>query len=161
MLPKIAQISRPEPNAERRSASRRVITFGFDARETRGSSRILILDLSRNGMLVQTAADLAVGDQIQIEIPEAGLVDAQIIRRADDRFGAMFDMPITQGAVSAVLLASPAEPGPLDQEDVSDASSPRFEFDPVLDRIAVAILAITALVVVLFVYALSFLPVSG
>ena len=161
MLPKLAHISAPEPVTDRRAAARRVVTFGFDAAEPDGTTRLLILNLSRTGLLLQTSAELTVGESIQIEVPEAGLVDARIVRRSEDRFGAMFDAPIPQAAVSAVLLASPAQPDPLDQAEVDAAHRAYPEYRPVPEALLWTVLTVTSLVAFLFVYALSFLPIIG
>lgn len=161
MLPKVAQISSPAVSADRRSAERRVITFGFDAYDAQSNSRIVILNLSRTGMLLQTSADLQVGEKFQVEIPESGLVEAKIMRRNDDQFGAMFDSPISQAALSAVLLASPAGPPSLDQEEIESARRSYPAYDPVPGWLIWSVLALTTLVTVLFVYAMSFLPVVG
>lgn len=161
MLPKAAYISSAEPSAERRGAVRRVVTTGLKVAEARGNKRLLILNLSRTGLLLQTSAELEVGETIQIEVPEAGQVEAKIVRRNGDQFGAMFDNPISMAAISAVLLAAPARPGPLAREEISAAHRSHPRYDPVPDWLPLAILALTAFVAVFFVYALSFLPVTG
>lgn len=161
MLPQVAQISSPASFFERRSNQRRVITLGFDAKETLRTTRILILNLSTTGLLLQTSADLKVGDQLEIEIPQAGLVNAKIIRRTDDHFGAVFDAPITPAAVSAVLLASPARPIPLNQEDIGEAYPAYPKYDTVPGWLFWSVVTLTTLVTGLFAYALGFLPVTG
>lgn len=161
MLPKIAQISSPGVSAERRSADRRVITFGFDTYDTQSEARIVILNLSRTGLLLQTAAQLEVGERLQIEIPQAGMVDAKIVRRSGDQFAAMFDSPITQAALSAVLLASPATPPSLDQEEVRAVRRSYPSYDPVPEWLMWSVLTVTIFVTILFLYALAFLPVVG
>ena len=161
MLPKVAQISSPVASADRRSAERRVITFGFDTGGARSDARIVILNLSRTGLLMQTAAQLEVGETFQIEIPEAGLVDAKIMRRNGDQFGAMFDNPISQAALSAVLLASPATRPASDQEDTQGVRHNYPTYDPMPEWLLWSVLIATTLATVLFVYALAFLPIAG
>lgn len=161
MLPKIAQISSPASSPERRSTQRRIITFGFDTNDAQRDRRILILNLSRTGLLLQTSAELEVGEDFQIVIPEAGPVNAKIMRRTGDQFGAMFESPITQAAVSAVLLASPAGPAPLEQEEIKAAIRAHPEYVPVPEWLLWSVLVTTSLVAALFVFAVSFLPVTG
>ncbi|MGD9664029.1 MAG: PilZ domain-containing protein [Novosphingobium sp.] len=161
MLLKTATISTPKPATDRRKAPRRVITFGFDIVEAGSNQRILILDLSRTGLRLQTAANLAVGETIEVEIPEAGLVEARIMWRADDEFGAMFASPISQAAVSAVLLASPAHAADQDKEEIKAASGPRLQPGPAPDWLMWTVLTFSALVVALFIYAIGFLPISA
>ncbi|WP_427965390.1 PilZ domain-containing protein [Altererythrobacter sp.] len=161
MLPKAAYISPVEPSAERRGAVRRVVTLGLDVAETRGNTRVLILNLSRTGLLLQTSAELEVGETIQIDVPEAGQVEAKIVRQNGDQFGAMFDNPIKQAAISAVLLAAPARPEPLAREEIAAAHRSHPSYEPVPDWLPLAILAVTACATAFFVYALSFLPITG
>lgn len=160
MLPKVAQISSPASFFERRSTQRRIITLGFDTNETLRTTRILILNLSTTGLLLQTSADLKVGEQLEIEMPQAGLVNAKITRRTDDHFGAVFDAPITQVAVSAVLLASPARPIPLARENIGEAYPACPKYDTVPGWLFWSVVTITSLVTGLFVYALGFLSVT-
>ena len=88
-------------------------------------------------------------------------MNAKITRRTDDHFGAIFDAPITQAAVSAVLLASPAKPIPLDQEDIGEAYPAYSKYDTVPGWLFWSVVTITSLATGLFVYALGFLPVTG
>ena len=161
MLPKIAQISSPSDSAERRGAERRVISFGFNAYDSQSNARIVSLNLSRTGMLLQTVAQLEVGEKVQIDSPEAGLVEAKIMRRNGDQFGAMFDSPITQAALSAVLLASPATPPSLDEEEIKTVRRSYPGYDPVPEWLMWSVLTVTTLVTMLFLYALAFLPIIG
>lgn len=169
MLPKVAHISDPMPATDLRGAPRRVVKFGFELAGTGGASRILVLNLSRTGMLLQTSADLAIGEGLALEIPEAGLIEAQIVRKSDDQFGAVFLKPISQAAVSAVLLAAPVRPAPVRPAAVDEAPAlvpapgPRRanEFNSVSEWLLWGVLAATALVAAAFVYALSFLLVTG
>lgn len=161
MLPKIAHISPLASPNDMRSAERRVITFGFSINETGRNTRILVLNLSRSGMLLQTSADLDIGEKIQVEIPEAGPVNARIVRRTGNQFGAMFDNPITKAALSAVLLASPAGPPPLDREEIRAAHRAYPSHEPVPEWLLWSVLTITSLAVALFVYSLTFLPIVG
>lgn len=160
MLPKVAHISDPMPATELRGAPRRVVKFGFEFAGPSSASRILILNLSRTGMLLQTSADIAIDEDIALEIPEAGLIEAKIVRKNDDQFGAVFLKPISQAAVSAVLLAAPASPAEV---NAAPAPGPRrtHEFNPVSEWLLWGILAVTALAATAFVYALSFLLVTG
>ncbi|MCP5379304.1 MAG: PilZ domain-containing protein [Novosphingobium sp.] len=161
MFPKIAQISSPVPSAERRGAERRIITFGFDTEDTQNRNRILILNLSRTGLLLQTSAELQVGEEIQIAIPEAGAVNAKVVRQDGDQFGAMFELPITKAAVSAVLLVSPAIPATLDEAEIDAARRSSPTYDPVPEWLLWTVLLTTTAFVLAFVYALAFLPTTS
>lgn len=161
MLPRVAHISPPALPSERRGTQRRIVTFGFDTLDTQNNIRILLLNLSRTGLLLQTTAKLEPGEIIELEIPEAGLVNAKIMRRTGDQYGAMFDTPISQAAVSAVLLAAPASATPPTPEDIGASRRAYSDYTPVPEWLLWSVLVITSLVAVLFVYGLSFLSIAA
>ena len=160
MLPKVAHISDPMPATDLRGAPRRVVRFGLEVTRASGASRILILNLSRSGLLFQTSAALAIGDELAFEIPEAGLVEARIVRRDNDRFGARFTAPISQAAVSAVLLAAPARSESIEEKIAVDIRS-TSEFNPVPDWLVLTILGVTTLAAAAFAYALLALRLAA
>lgn len=163
MLPQTAFISAPLDPADRRGAARRVIRIGLDIAETPGSQPLMIIDLSRTGMLLRTDADLRVGEKIRVQLPEAGTVHAEIVRRSGNELGAKFNVPIRKSAVSAVVLASPIDATPSarkqsrpDKRSLHDADPP-----PVSDLLLNAVLISTALIAGCIVFAIGFLPVVG
>ena len=160
MLPKLAQISNSAEPSERRRAERRVISFGFDAGRSQSSARILILDISRTGALLQTSADLGVGEIIDFDIPEAGLVKAVIVRRTADNFGVEFMTPVSSAVVSAVLLASPAKPPILDEFELEAARRSVPTYDPVPEWLMWTVMLACCGAIALFIFALGFLPVT-
>jgi hypothetical protein len=127
MLPKIATLSHSSLSLENRGSKRRSIEVGFEARERADKSRVLILDLSKTGMRIQTSARFEIGESIGLDIPEAGPVSATIVREIhndfEGEFGAEFDEPITEAAVSAVLLAAPPYAPFIAEEITSGAIS--------------------------------------
>lgn len=118
MLPKVATLSLPGMSSDRRRADRRTCTLSFLAAEGADTVPVLVLDLSQTGMRLWSEAILEVGDRLDVAIPEIGQVSARIVRRKAVRgqyqYGAEFHAPITQGAISAALLAAPilADPSP-------------------------------------------------
>lgn len=120
MLPKIATLTDAGLPFYTRRARRRSIKLGFDAIVRQGKNRVLILDLSRTGMRIQASAMLEVGGSLELVLPEAGPVSFSIARAVPgafgNEFGCEFDEPITEGAVSAVLLAAPAFTPPIPSE---------------------------------------------
>ena len=118
MLPKVATLSLPAAPPDRRGADRRTCTLSFVAAEGAETVPVLVLDLSRTGMRLWSAAVLERGDRLDVVIPEVGQLSARIVRRkavqGQYQYGAEFDTPITQGAISAALLAAPvlADPAP-------------------------------------------------
>jgi len=168
VLPQIASLSDHALSPEKRGEKRRAIKFGFDAAARQGAKRVLLLDLSRSGMRIQTSAHLEVGETLQVDIPEAGLVAARIVRSAPGEtppvYGAEFDEPINQASVSAVILASPAEaPSAAGQRQESWPAVSDFDANqpvPVSDWFLLAMAAISIVILGAFVFALGFLPIS-
>ncbi|OYX66641.1 MAG: hypothetical protein B7Y88_02025 [Sphingomonadales bacterium 32-64-17] len=114
MLPRVAALSLPAPFVDRRHANRRTFTLSFDAGQQLGTTAVSILDLSQTGMRIRSTANLEVGEYLEVELPEAGTVSAIVVRSArmgsENEYGTEFLQPISQGAVSAALLAAPAVP---------------------------------------------------
>lgn len=161
MLPKAAQISSRVPSTDRRSAKRRVITIGFDVGETQGKGRLVLLNLSQTGMLFQTSAELAVGEEVGIVIPEAGEVTAMFLRRTGDQYGAIFHSPIPHSAVSAVLLAAPYEEVDFEVNALDVVMKGQQRVNTNLGWFQWGILLLATLVALGFIYSLLFLPIVG
>lgn len=169
MLPKIATLSHSNFSLENRGSKRRSIEVGFETRERADKSRVLILDLSKTGMRIQTSARFEIGESIGLYIPEAGPVSATIVREIhndfEGEFGAEFDEPITEAAVSAVLLAAPpiAPSMPEEEKDqwLNEAKAKYPEFNPVSDLLFFIMFILTTLVSGGFIYAIGFLSISG
>jgi hypothetical protein len=167
MLPKIATLSYSNFSLENRSSKRRSIEVGFEARERADKSRVLILDLSRTGMRIQTSARFEIGESVGLHIPEAGPVSATIVREIrndfEGEFGAEFDEPITEAAVSAVLLAAPPFASPIAEEEkdqwLREAKAKYPEFNPVSDLWFFTIFSLIILVTGCFIYAIGFLSI--
>lgn len=123
MLPKVAALSQPALSLDRRDANRRTFKLSFDAADEPGMTPVVILDLSRTGMRIRSTAGLEIGAYLEVALPEAGTVSAKIVRKVreefEDEYGAEFEEPITEGAVSAALLAAPAAPPPVAEDDAS------------------------------------------
>lgn len=161
MLPQIAHISVPEREGERRGAARRVVKFGFSPSPVADGTRVIILDLSETGMRFQTIADLAIGELIRTEVPEAGPVDARIVWRENDLYGAAFSAPISRGAVSAVLLASPAHVEPVLADECVRSSELRRPVPLISGWLLWPVLIVFLAAVLIFVFALLVLRVSA
>jgi PilZ domain-containing protein len=104
----VARLERVE-SRNRRSSPRRQLSLGAMLPETGDDA--VIHDLSTTGILIETGADLATFEQLQLDLPEAGPVVATVIWNSGHYFGCEFHQPIPQAAISAALLRSPfAEP---------------------------------------------------
>jgi hypothetical protein len=109
--------------AERRASGRRKLLL-----ETQSSGALerpaqaVIHDLSPEGFLMESTAELAVGDQLEVALPEAGTVEATAVWKSGRYCGCRFTKPISTAAVSAAVLRShPSAPQETPAESLSEA----------------------------------------
>lgn len=100
----LARLERVD-SRNRRSSPRRQLSLGAVLPET--GDEAVIHDLSTTGILIETEADLATFEQLQLDLMEAGPVIATVIWNSGHYFGCEFHQPIPQAAISAALLRSP------------------------------------------------------
>jgi len=151
--------------ADRRRQGRRTLRLGVPTYLDRLASRAIIHNLSETGLMVQTNAELTIGDYFEVELPEVGQVGARVVWSLEDRYGCAFEQPVPKAAVSASLLRSPAQGIPeqeLFERGVElPAESPRKAPEPAgLLATEFSLLMLLA-VVTMFVFALTALPISG
>jgi PilZ domain len=127
----LARLERLETR-KRRSAPRRQLSLGAVLPQT--GDEAVIHDLSTTGILIETKADLATFEQLQLELPEAGQVAATVMWNSGQYFGCEFHKAIPEAAISAALLQSPAaQPTPaadltLVEDEEADVADDRFAF---------------------------------
>ena len=98
------------PAADRRGWTRRSLSLVSSLQGT--GTEVTIHDVSSTGLLMETAAELAVLDDLEIELPEAGFTAAVVVWSSGRFYGCQFKDRISQAAISAALLRSPAsQPG--------------------------------------------------
>jgi hypothetical protein len=100
----VAHLERVE-SRNRRSSPRRQLSLGAVLPGT--GDEAVIHDLSTTGILIETKADLATFEQLQLELPEAGTVVATVVWNSGHYFGCEFHKPISRAAISAALLRNP------------------------------------------------------
>ena len=89
---------------------------------------VFIHDLSLSGLLIETWANLAVGTQIEVDLPEAGKTIARVAWSTGHYFGCQFNSPIPTAALSAAILKNPiAAPRPALQAAPARAMMPISE----------------------------------
>jgi len=112
---------------------------------------VLIHDLSRTGLLIETSANLAVGADLEIDLPQTGVRQARVVWNGGHYFGCQFHEAISKGGLSAAILKSPeAHPS----EPVYGDTWVEEEKYPLRTRAAIIIglaLASWAIVLTLFV----------
>lgn len=88
-----------------RSSTRRALrleTSGFIAGSP--DANVTIHNISSDGLLIETALDLGEGDELAIELPEAGAVSASVVWRSERLFGCAFDEALSPAALAAAQL---------------------------------------------------------
>lgn len=163
MALQLAQITIEPGTGERRYASRRTLSLGTLASTDPASWRVVIHDLSETGLRIQTSMSLAVGDEIEVALPEAETVTARVVWSEDTTYGCEFLTPITKGAVSASLLLSPGKSilpdPPVTNAEILERLEERRQHQT-SDAAAMISMFALLVVVALFIYALLDLPFS-
>lgn len=94
---------------DRRSSVRHVLKLTTAASMAPGTDAgALIHDISAEGFLVQTTADLSTGTQFTVELPEADETVATVIWKRGEYFGCEFAEPLRKAVLSAVMLKNPS-----------------------------------------------------
>lgn len=106
----VADFTDDRESADRRGHVRRTLRIESVLKGARDPSKVAVLNLSEAGMMLHTAEDLAVGETIAIELPEAGIVEARVVWKRVSLLGCEFTVPVTRGAISAALLKADPEP---------------------------------------------------
>lgn len=158
----LAQLSQ-DASEERRRSGRRMLRLGAAVGAGLPSWRAVILNLSETGLMLHTAGPLAVNDMFEVELPEVGLIEAQVVWANGTDYGCQFVNPISKAAVSAALLKSPFDEDAAKQlERGTDEVRAEWERPPSrLVEIALNLSLLTLLIVIsLFVFAFLELPFS-
>jgi hypothetical protein len=94
----------PAPDARR--APRHRLRLETAASASGSTTQVVMLDLSETGMMISTQAGLAVDEILQVELPEAGMVEARVAWKRMSLYGCLFLAPVARAAISAVRLKS-------------------------------------------------------
>lgn len=112
-----AHIDMPASGTNQRSAQRRALRLeasGFAPGG--GGANVVIHNISAAGLLLETGLDLSQGEQLSLELPEAGTVTALIVWRSDRLYGCAFEQALRPAALAAAqlqgLAADPRQPAP-------------------------------------------------
>lgn len=98
------------PHADERGMPRRSLRLDVQgASLARGELRATIYNMSATGILIQTDEDLAIGEIIDIALPDAKPVSAQVMWLDKGHFGCAFRSAVSAATISAVLLRAPFE----------------------------------------------------
>jgi hypothetical protein len=101
-----------------------------------GDLPVVIRDISPGGLLIESrAAELAVEDLIDAELPGSGPVRAKVVWRSGPFFGCQFSQPLAAAVVSAALLKGEpqAAPDTTNAPDEAHALRARLGIEPELN----------------------------
>jgi hypothetical protein len=107
-MPMLAHFEELPQQSERRRTARRALRLGLGA----GAEEVTILDLSLTGALLETSVPMLVGANFEVDLPQAGRIEATVIWNSGEYYGCQFALPIAPSVLSAAQLQSaPADPG--------------------------------------------------
>lgn len=102
-----AIVEQPADSDDQRGAARWRLRLEVPGSFDNQSERVVIHDISTDGMLVETRSRLEIGQAIAISLPEAEGVTARVVWQNEPLFGCRFDQPLPQAALSAARLLNP------------------------------------------------------
>lgn len=92
---------------DRRRAGRRTIRLEAPASSASAEAGVVIQNISRTGLLMETATPFAVGEVFMVALPEIGPTAARVKWQKGKSYGCEFLAPVTGSAISAALLRNP------------------------------------------------------
>jgi len=95
-----------QPLNDRRRTARRSLQLGVGS----SGEPVTIHDLSLTGALIETSAPMLVGAMFEIDLPQAGRVDATVVWNSGEYYGCQFELPIAPSVLSAALLQAAPRP---------------------------------------------------
>lgn len=88
-----------------RAATRRALRLEASGLAPDGEeANVTIHNISAAGLLIETALDLAAGEQLALDLPEAGVVTAAVVWHSERLYGCAFEQTLGQAALAAVQL---------------------------------------------------------
>ncbi len=100
-----AHLEQPAAGNSQRAATRRALRLEASGLAPDGAeANVTIHNVSTAGLLIETALDLAVGEQLALDLPEAGVVTAAVVWRSERLYGCAFEQALSAAALAAVQL---------------------------------------------------------
>lgn len=157
----LAHIAAPVEPTDRRRTQRRILRLDVAARSATAESAVIIRNLSRTGLLIETDAVFSLGETFQLVLPELGAAPARVVRSDGRLFGCEFLTPVPASAISAALLRAPHEEEGDDIPEAARSSDGLYSQRPPSAILFTALTALFAAVILLFVVALVSLNFSS
>jgi hypothetical protein len=105
-MPMVAYFEERSPARDRRRSLRRALRLGAGA----GGEEVTLHDLSLTGALLETSVPMLVGATFEVELPQAGTIEASVMWNSGEFYGCQFALPISPAVLSAALLQADAHP---------------------------------------------------
>jgi len=107
-MPFPAHIEPANPAADERGEPRIRLNLDTVGVAANGDvTAVMIHDMSRTGLLIETGSPLTLGQSIWVALPEAGEVAATIVWNSGRLFGCRFDAALSEASLSAARLKNP------------------------------------------------------
>ncbi len=153
----LAHIAEPVEATDRRRMPRRTLRLDVAARSATSEAAVVIRNLSRTGLLIETDAPFALGETFLLVLPELGAAPARVVRENGRLFGCEFLAPVPASAISAALLKTPHGDGAADDGDASAAgdSGELYSRRPSSAFLFTALTALFTAVILIFIVALA------
>lgn len=137
-----------------RLVPRRKLSLSTEARPSRdGAVQAIIRDMSETGLLIEADLRLDIGDRLELELPERGPVEAQVMWSSGRHFGCQFATPLARAAVSAAVLRSSPRSSDKRPHNPTGIRVPSAEFAPAAKVAIIGLASLVSWTVVLAVTA--------
>lgn len=99
-------------------------------------ANVTIHNISAAGLLIETPLNLDRGEELAIDLPEAGIVNATIMWRSEKLYGCAFEQALSPAALAAAQLQGLAPDAPAISSFTRPASAPLSEsLGPQINRL--------------------------
>jgi transcriptional regulator with XRE-family HTH domain len=100
-----AHLDQPDRDDGQRAAPRRALRLQASGTLPDGrEANVTIHNISAAGLLLETAIELARGERLTLDLPQAGAVEAAVVWRSEGLHGCAFAAPLGAGALAAAQL---------------------------------------------------------
>ena len=104
-----AHLGSPAAIDGQRTAPRRALRLEASGLAPDGAeANVVVHNISAVGLLLETELALTSGEQLALDLPEAGIVTAVVVWHSDRLYGCAFELALTPAAVAAAQLQSAA-----------------------------------------------------
>ena len=123
-----AHLGSPILVGSQRSAPRRDLRLETSGLAPDGDeANVTVHNLSAAGLLIETKLGLARGEDLALDLPEAGIVTATVMWRSEQLYGCAFDQALSPAALAAAQLRGLAADAPTTSSFAPSGGAPLTE----------------------------------